>query len=214
MAELPNRFPSPPSAMEIVNAIIDEFIDKLQFIWAVDAANGVVLTPRSRLACEIELALIRVISATVAPEVIFSRISNELNRLNNQVNRDVNPLFHDILLCCRDMMEQWNDEGWWDNLQSIEDSARDIEDMDERRSYGEYGPPTLDELQRLQRLERTMFTDHQLRIRIDAHARILEETIASMKAEENDHGSMSGLDDENSEFDYTSSLTGFTLTKL
>ncbi|KAF7872146.1 hypothetical protein EAF04_003071 [Stromatinia cepivora] len=197
MAELPNRFPSPLSAMEIVTAIIDKFIDKLQLIWAVNATNGVVLTPRSRLACEIELALIHVISASVAPEAVFGRISNELNRFNNQVNRDANPLFHDILLCCRDMMEQWNDEGWWDNLQSIEDSARDTEDMDEIRRSGALGPPTLDDLQRLQRLERTMFTDHQLRIRIDAHAQILEETITRMKAEENDHGSMSGFDDEN-----------------
>lgn len=53
-----------------------------------------------------------------------------------------------------------------------------------------------------------MFTDHQLRSRIDAHAQILEESIARMKAEEDDHGSSSGLNDQkNGEFDYTSSLT-------
>lgn len=37
------------------------------------------------------------------------------------------------------MMEQWNDEGWWEDLRSMEDSARDIEDMGERRNCGAYG---------------------------------------------------------------------------
>ncbi|CAD6443395.1 7a5027dc-b996-4c3d-a265-a5544382044a [Sclerotinia trifoliorum] len=196
MAELPNRLPSPPSATDIVDGIIDTFIDKLQLIWAENAAKGVVFTPRSRLALEIELALIRVVSATVAPEAVFTRISSELNYLNEKVKRDANPLLHDILLSCRDMMEQWKDEGWWEDLRSIEDSTRDTEDMGGRRNSGAYGTPTREELQRIQRLERTMFTDHQLRSRIDAHAQMLEESIARMKAEENDHGSESGLDDE------------------
>ncbi|APA05926.1 predicted protein [Sclerotinia sclerotiorum 1980 UF-70] len=196
MAELPNRIPSPPSATEIVDSIIDKFIDKLQLMWAENAANGVVFTLRSRLACEIELTLIRVFSATLAPEAVFTRISSELNRLDDEVKLDANHLLHDILLFCRGMMEQWNDEGWWEDLRSMEDSARDIEDMGERRNCGAYGTPTPEKLQRIERLEKTMFTDHQLRSRIDAHAQILEESIARMKAEEDDHGSSSGLNDQ------------------
>ncbi|ESZ92788.1 hypothetical protein SBOR_6845 [Sclerotinia borealis F-4128] len=195
MAELPDQFPVPPSAVEAISAIIDEFIDKLQLIWAANAANRVVLRPGSRLAREIELALIRVIGATVAPEAVFNRIGVELNRFVHQVNRDVNPLFHDILLCCHHLMEGWNNQGIWDNIQPIEESTRDVEDLEERRRFRASGPPTLGDLQIIKRMERTMVVDHQLRICIDAHIQRLEHTIANFQAADDDNNDMRGDDD-------------------
>ncbi|KAI9647711.1 hypothetical protein NHQ30_004097 [Ciborinia camelliae] len=200
MADLPERFPSPPSAIEHVARIIDDFIDHLQMIWAANAENGVVLTPGSRLAREIELALIRIIGATVAPEAVFSRIGTELNRFVHQVDRIANPLFHDILICCYRLMEGWDDQGMWNDIQSIEDSVRDAETYEERGLF-RFGLPAQIDLELYHRMERTMIADHQLRMRIEAYVERLEDTIANLPAEDNDDDIVYGSEDDNDDDD-------------
>ncbi|TGO24992.1 hypothetical protein BPAE_0090g00360 [Botrytis paeoniae] len=189
MPPLSDSFPSPNNSIEIVTGTIDEFIDKLQITWAVNAAKGLVELKAGSLLCrEIELALLRVIGQTVSPEKVYIRIGNELNLFDRPAYRAANPLFHTILLCCYQMMQGWADEGWFENLPTIEQSLRDVAHMDARRLAGATGMSTLRDLEVYRSLEHTMYTDHCLRMRVDTQVEILEEIIARMKAGESNHG--------------------------
>ncbi|KAF7933309.1 hypothetical protein BELL_0539g00060 [Botrytis elliptica] len=185
MPPLSDSFPSPNNSIEIVTGTIDEFMDKLQITWAVNAAKGIVeLKPDSLLCREIELALLRVIGQTVSPDKVYVRIGNELNLFDRPAYRAANPLFHTILLCCYQMMQGWADEGWFENLPTIEQSLRDVAHMDARRPDGATGMPTLRDLEVYRSLEHTMYSDHYLRMRVDTQVEILEGIIARMKAVE------------------------------
>ncbi|TGO63703.1 hypothetical protein BCON_0011g00440 [Botryotinia convoluta] len=189
MAPLSDSFPSPNNSIEIVTETIDEFIDKLQLTWAVNAAKGLVELKAGSLLCrEIELALLRVIGQTVSPEKVYIRIGNELNLFDRPAYRAANPLFHTILLCCYQMMQGWADEGWFENIPTIEHSLRDVVHMDARRHAGATGLSTRRDLEVYRSLENTMYTDHCLRMRVDTQVEILEGIIARMKARESHHG--------------------------
>ncbi|KAF7898920.1 uncharacterized protein EAF01_008133 [Botrytis porri] len=188
MAQLSDGFPSPNNSLEIVTRTVDEFIDKLQVTWAVNAAKGLVELKAGSLLCrEIELALLRVIAQTVSPESVYVRIGNELNLFDRPAYRAANPLFHTILLCCYQMMQGWADEGWFENLPTIEQSLRDVVHMDARRLSGTFGLSTPMDLELYRSLEHTMYTDHCLRMRIDTQVEILEGIIARLKVGESNY---------------------------
>ncbi|KAF7922410.1 uncharacterized protein EAE97_011152 [Botrytis byssoidea] len=188
MPPLLDTSPSPNNSIEIVTRTINEFMDKLQLTWAINAAKGLVeLRPDSLLCREIELALLRVIGQTVSPDKVYLRIGNELNHFDRPAYRAANPLFHTILLCCYQMMQGWADEGWFENLPTIEQSLRDVAHLDARRLAGATGLSTQRDFEVYRSFENTMYTDHHLRMRVDTQVEMLEEMIARMKAAESNH---------------------------
>ncbi|TGO13483.1 hypothetical protein BTUL_0069g00500 [Botrytis tulipae] len=188
MPPLSDSSPSPNNSIEIVTRTINEFMDKLQLTWAINAAKGLVeVRPESLLCREIELALLRVIGQTVSPDKVYLRIGNELNLFNRPAYRAANPLFHTILLCCYQMMQGWADEGWFESLPTIEQSLRDVAHLDARRLAGATGLSTQRDFEVYRSLENTMYTDHRLRMRVDTQVEMLEGMIARMKAAESNH---------------------------
>ncbi|TGO35308.1 hypothetical protein BHYA_0163g00230 [Botrytis hyacinthi] len=188
MPPLSDSSPSPNNSIEIVTRAIDGFMDKLQLTWAINAAKGLVeLKPDSLLCREIELALLRVIGQTVSPDKVYLRIGNELNLFDRPAYRAANPLFHTILLCCYQMMQGWADEGWFENIPTIEQSLRDVAYIDARRLAGATGLSTQRDFEAYRSLESTMYNDHRLRMRVDTQVEMLEGMIARMEAAESNH---------------------------
>ncbi|QSZ34171.1 hypothetical protein DSL72_005759 [Monilinia vaccinii-corymbosi] len=174
MPESLNQLPYSSSAIESVAATLDEFIDNLQ-----------LLRPVSRFAREIERYLMRTIGVTVAPEAVYNRMGLELNRLAHRVDPVASPLFRDILICCRRLIEGLHGQGMFDEVQSIEDSVRDAMELEQQRRVVGYGMlnPLIDIL-RMERMERTMAIDHRLRGRVAAYIERLEAIIANLPAED------------------------------
>ncbi|KAF7960142.1 hypothetical protein EAE96_001741 [Botrytis aclada] len=209
MAPLSDSFPSPNNSIEVVTRTIDEFIDKLQINWAVNAAKGLVELKAGSLLCrEIELALLIVIAQTVSPEKIYVRIGNELKAFDRPAHRAANPLFYTILLCCHQMLQGWADEGWFEYTPTIEKSLQDVAQMDARRLAGASGLSTQKDLELYRSLESTMYTDHHLRMRVDTQVEILERMIARLKAVESDHGHT----DDDVEVDNREDMSKFDVT--